>query len=641
MIDQKIKSLIDQHDIISFDIFDTLLLRPYLNPYHLIKHIEEYTQSYGFYSARMNAEHLARCSCTRADITLDEIYERISEKFRHLKGTELKFERLLLRPRTDVQEIYNYAVSQGRRIAILSDMYLPRDFLADVLHKNRYDKWDFMYVSGTDDVAKNIGTMYQCLLRDSNTSPQRILHIGDSVESDVNQARKCGIHTLHVPQIKDLFFAQKANSRFHDLYAICPDSLTTSMILMRLVEKWHTNRNLLGDKSLYWHDFGYTVGGPVAYGLCKYMLDIAHRQSMEQVLFVARDGYTMRRVFDLIKSPDDNIESFYVYAQRMLRAKCLLDWGDDHNADLVLNQLRDAGVNIPRLSNYYDKQLFLKENIDILRDNADKSCDEYKKYLLNLGIDVSKNIIIADSGAATFSAQRLLSAVLGRNLPGMYSIITNKDFARENNISYNVWASDATTIENITSIIEFIFMAPEPPVVDIKNCAPVYQKNPHPVEILRNKIAVEISDGIVDFIKDFISRTDGLQISFPASDTNQYVRAFCCDLSDLDKLMLGSINSPSNASHTEYKQNLLRDIRSYGLVRYGEVFNIPIMRISCTVDGRCIYFFGLPIFRIKKRNMRTYVKIFGKLPLVKIIKNGTKTKYMVFGVIRVFTMRSK
>jgi hypothetical protein len=34
----KITLAIDKHDVISFDIFDTLLVRPYVNPYDMFVH---------------------------------------------------------------------------------------------------------------------------------------------------------------------------------------------------------------------------------------------------------------------------------------------------------------------------------------------------------------------------------------------------------------------------------------------------------------------------------------------------------------------------------------------------------------------------------------------------------------------------
>ena len=39
MIINKLKNLIDNHDVISFDIFDTLLLRPFLLPTDLFAYL--------------------------------------------------------------------------------------------------------------------------------------------------------------------------------------------------------------------------------------------------------------------------------------------------------------------------------------------------------------------------------------------------------------------------------------------------------------------------------------------------------------------------------------------------------------------------------------------------------------------------
>ena len=56
----KIKKEIDKHKVISFDIFDTLLLRPYINPTDLFLHLEKLEGIDGFYTARLLAEKQAR-----------------------------------------------------------------------------------------------------------------------------------------------------------------------------------------------------------------------------------------------------------------------------------------------------------------------------------------------------------------------------------------------------------------------------------------------------------------------------------------------------------------------------------------------------------------------------------------------------
>lgn len=49
---------IDEVSVVSFDIFDTLLLRPYIKPEDLFLHIEKIYGRSGFAEQRMNAENL-------------------------------------------------------------------------------------------------------------------------------------------------------------------------------------------------------------------------------------------------------------------------------------------------------------------------------------------------------------------------------------------------------------------------------------------------------------------------------------------------------------------------------------------------------------------------------------------------------
>lgn len=632
-MNKQYKNLIDSHDVISFDIFDTLLLRPYINPYHLMKHVEKCTGQVGFYSARMKAEHIARQKSKAEDITFDDIYNNIPCEFRRLRDTELEFEALLLKPNSEVLEIYKYAIQTNKKIAFISDMYLPREFLIRVLNKNGYDKFDWFYLSSEKGVSKYTGNLFRVFLSDNGLKASDVLHIGDSAISDVKMARGIGIHTLHIPKLTDRFFYK--NPRFKRIYSARPDSLEISIVLAYLAYSWNKNKRLLSDSDNYWKDFGFAIGGPIAYGFCSYILDTAQKNDKKQVLFIARDGYTLKRSFDILKSRKCDISTYYVYAQRAIRAKCLLDWGDEHNADLVLMYLNNSGIKVPKLTGYVQKNQFLLDNINLLRSVADKHCEEYKKYLASLGINKTKSMLIADSGAATFSAQRLLSKILNTRIDGVYSIITGPKFAKDNNITYYVWSEKTEHIKNITSIIEFVFMAPEPPVVDICDNAPVYQAHPHPSELFRNKLAPFISDGIVSFVEGLHKRLMGLDFVWDASCTNDFVMGYLSQLSYLDVTRLGSINSSSNAAHTEYKQNLLKDVYSYDLVKYGRLFGLPIKRCR-SLTGYTIYLCGVAFIKKIDKGNKQYFRLFGFVPLLKIKNAANKRKYYLFDIFKVF-----
>ena len=132
-----IKKAIDEHEVISFDIFDTLLIRPYVKPTDLFKHLELLNNAPGFAKARMKAEQSARRDAQdrKEDVTLDEIYQQIDSKYKPIKEKEMSLEYMVLRSRPEIKKIYDYARQRNKKIVIISDMYLSRKFLTDVLKK--------------------------------------------------------------------------------------------------------------------------------------------------------------------------------------------------------------------------------------------------------------------------------------------------------------------------------------------------------------------------------------------------------------------------------------------------------------------------------------------------------------------------
>ena len=100
----KIKKHIDRHKIISFDIFDTLLVRPYFKPADLFLHLEKMHSLSGFALARMAAEQEARLhNPQKEDITFEEIYAEIDERFKAAKSLETELEKQVLRTNPELK----------------------------------------------------------------------------------------------------------------------------------------------------------------------------------------------------------------------------------------------------------------------------------------------------------------------------------------------------------------------------------------------------------------------------------------------------------------------------------------------------------------------------------------------------------
>ena len=93
MLLDNIKNRIDKAEIISFDIFDTLLLRPYVKPVDLFTHIGQ-LQGMPFFSiCRQAAEKETRAEHpSKEDIRFDQIYQNIDETFKPLQDIEINWE---------------------------------------------------------------------------------------------------------------------------------------------------------------------------------------------------------------------------------------------------------------------------------------------------------------------------------------------------------------------------------------------------------------------------------------------------------------------------------------------------------------------------------------------------------------------
>lgn len=130
-------------------------------------------------------------------------------------------------------------------------MYLPKSFLEDVLVSNGFDSFTKFYLSSDIKLAKYTGNLFKYIINDLLVNPQDIIHIGDSLLSDVEQPKKLGIHTFHIPKISDQFFMAQENKRFEILYKNNPNSIEVSIVLAMLSEKYQFNDKFLNSKQEY------------------------------------------------------------------------------------------------------------------------------------------------------------------------------------------------------------------------------------------------------------------------------------------------------------------------------------------------------------------------------------------------------
>jgi hypothetical protein len=216
--------LVAQHEtsLISVDVFDTALIRAPTSE------LRRFSEIAAFVAQRESAEDspafggpdvlMARLCATQASYsvsaplegcregTLSEIAAVTasclgldSQSAQRIVSDELDYEVSTLIFNEHLHSLLDKAAAAGTKVLYLSDMYLDAGQIRRLL-RDVGGIEDAEVISSADvKVSKAAGTGYENLIRRSGVAPEEIVHIGDSLRSDYQQARRNGIRALHLP----------------------------------------------------------------------------------------------------------------------------------------------------------------------------------------------------------------------------------------------------------------------------------------------------------------------------------------------------------------------------------------------------------------------------------------------------------
>ena len=134
-----------QYDVISFDIFDTLIFRPFSEPTDLFFFLGEKTGILDFKRLRMQAEAEARTQKYKEEkhyeIKLSDIWSRLENEIGVTKEQGMQMEQALemefCYANPFMQQVFTQLREHGKRLVITSDMYLSKAFISELLQKKR------------------------------------------------------------------------------------------------------------------------------------------------------------------------------------------------------------------------------------------------------------------------------------------------------------------------------------------------------------------------------------------------------------------------------------------------------------------------------------------------------------------------
>lgn len=454
-----------EYKLYSFDIFDTLITRKVATPkgiFVLMKDIINQSPQFAdlpndvktnFFNYRTNSEFYLRQINNQwndgKDISLDMIYNHIqhtyfltNEQTQAIKELEIQLELDNIIPIKENIEKLKVLLEKGKRVVLISDMYLPEYIIKEMLLKCDPVLCQVkLYLSSTLGFMKTKQALFHYVKEQENVEFREWTHMGDNKFADFFCARKLGIKAVLYPYVKfkeyekSLLVANSQNS-FVQISLGCAKNI-------------RLNKFPNDEKA----QLGASLAGPILFPYIYWLLDQAQKRGIERLYFIARDGYILKLIADLIiKENNLPIKTKYIYGSRKAWRISALNLDDDElyrqfiqftmyepkkvNQAFGLTKEEFLSILPKNLHNYSthkpDNRLaeYLYNNKDVLKfaiekNKAQKECViNYLKNTIDCTDDKFAFVDLDGSGLTQNCLARLMNNFYDKKIKSFYYAVT-------------------------------------------------------------------------------------------------------------------------------------------------------------------------------------------------------------------------
>jgi|GEM_PF-578478 len=543
-----------KNNIVYFDIFDTLLTRPFYEPEELFNYMLPRVEAIvgkkinNFTNQRIYADTYARSKIKNKDIDISDIYRSLekllgitSSQANRIKALEIGCELSMARPREVALDMLKFAKTKKLKIVLLSDMYLTKDVIKKMLNKVGISDlmYDELLVSSFTGMRKDSGSVYKYLLEKERSKKHFV--IGDSLHSDVVVPLKNGFTSFHLPSksdlIKRLFVKNNLSMLSFPLKEneISPAGLIAERLFCKTIS---FQENLFSNQK----DIGYICFGPLLYQFIKKSHEIAVEMNIEKLLFLTREGVVFKKVYDLMKPRLKNpIDSSLLYASRVMSNSLqsgrpdFIDQIIDSNlyfdgrideffygrlgyqlTDTDNKKLKSLQIN---LNTKYclpkDRNLIVRV-FKTLESSILKTLNMQKKIFLNyLSHVVVEKSAVLDIGYSG-TVQKNINSMISAKTFGLYIMSKSGHNDTDKTCMFNQYLGGSDRLKEVflkySIYYEALLTSSTPPIIAMDEneggFKPRYMNCTYSskyLELLNN-----VHDGILEFISDVINRFDEL-----------------------------------------------------------------------------------------------------------------------------------
>ena len=401
--------LVKDYDLISFDIFDTLIFRPFLEPTDLFNLMElEYSLS-GFAEKRVEAETEARKKTTKKnyEINIYDIYEELSKYLKldenDILDKEFALECTCCYANPYFLEIFHKLQEMGKKIIVTSDMYWPEEYIKKLLQKCGYEPVE-IYVSCDYEANKGTGTLQKII---NDKYPQKnIIHLGDNYISDIKGSQKMGWNTYYYKKCSEI-----AKEYQEPLYS---NSLINSITCAIRINYLYSGFN----KYTSYFKYGFMYGGILTVGFLENINKQVKQDEIDKILFLARDSKVLYEAYKkyynqypseyLITSRSamyeisfssriDEFIEFYFKSRALMGKYTIEEALTETDLDILLPKTSNYDLNLYdflTMDNFEKLRYMIQEEEPLINEHFSGSKKAAIKYFDSLTKDTSKALAV-------------------------------------------------------------------------------------------------------------------------------------------------------------------------------------------------------------------------------------------------------
>ncbi len=499
---------IDTADIISFDLFDTLVMRKTLSYTDVFELLECRLREMGIDIPDFSKLRLSAEKKLSKDVSpkLEEIYAYLIEvagvsglSASKLAELEWETDQNLFTVREAVRDVYKHIISVGSKVVITTDNYYTKEQIVQVLERFNLFGYDDLLVSceyGTYKTQQLFG-----ILREKYKG-KTILHIGDDEYADIEKAKENGLEAYRIYSATDLFDALGGLGIEADIVSVA-DHVKVGMFLADIFNSpfWfdEEGRRVPVKNSF---NIGYLFCAPMITDFIQWMKESSKVQGYGQILLGARDGYLPNK---LCKMADESENSLYFLTSRTAAIRAGMETQEDIN---YVDSMMFSGTPEQAMWARFGidmKDIVETDRTSVILGKAQQQRENYHKYIEKLGIKNTKLAFF--DFVAKGTTQLYLQKLFSQHMKGFYFLQLEPEFMADKGLDIEPFYSDeeknkSSIFENYY-ILETILTSPYPQLLEMDDKGePIYATE------TRSERDLDCFDraqrGIIEYFADYI-----------------------------------------------------------------------------------------------------------------------------------------